>query len=750
MKQKKWFYRLLLSYFPVFFTLVSVLIVLTFLLISQLSHRETVNANRAYVNHVIQLIDHSMKEIDSMLVQEIESAALLKQFFASTQEEQQPYTIYEVSKKINQLSNYNNYIDSVYLYRTADSTVLSGNMLLPVDSFGDKGFIEQMRQAPDLYQLSKVRRYQELPGQDTGTPEVVSITRKYPLLTGGEGLVVVNISLHNLERSLVELSNSSISYLEVRDKSGSLMLSSNPNGSVPGSVLTEISSPYTGWTYRSGVHDIKIFQFFSVFSYIWAAIGIGVVVAGSAWITFITKRNYRPIESLIHRVEEYASKKNEASGKKGEDEFRFIERAIDRLIEESDTFRKMHEEDSQFRRRHFFLELLEGYRSIGQEEWEQELQRFGMKAPGGGEAMAIGLYEIDRYAEVTGKYTYRDFSLLKFVLISVIREVAEKEALPMEVWTEWTDQHRVAALYRIEGSPEACELLVAGLAEQVRAWVEHNLEFTVTAGIGTAAGELAELPPSYRTASKALSFKPALGLNRIIRQRDQAPADSGGGLPYDGKELRSFAHAYRAGEPDWRPLFSEIFREQRNKSFTREEHTRLLEAIIGQLRRELSEFPEEVQSDWREDTEPQLLAIKEQFDLAEDTEIRFLGILEAFHQRLETYRESRSHLALMKEVKAYMETEFANPDLSLTHLCDRFGLNGKYLSRLFKEAFGVKLVDFMVHVRIEESKRLLTQTSLSLQQIANAVGYIHDISYIRAFKKIEGVTPGDYRKSHTG
>ncbi|MNF09206.1 HTH-type transcriptional regulator YesS [compost metagenome] len=86
----------------------------------------------------------------------------------------------------------------------------------------------------------------------------------------------------------------------------------------------------------------------------------------------------------------------------------------------------------------------------------------------------------------------------------------------------------------------------------------------------------------------------------------------------------------------------------------------------------------------------------------------------------------------------------------MTHLCDRFGLNGKYLSRLFKEAFGVKLVDFMVHVRIEESKRLLTQTSLSLQQIANAVGYIHDISYIRAFKKIEGVTPGDYRKSHTG
>lgn len=750
MKNKKWFYRLLLSYFPVFFTLVSVLIVLTFLIISQLSHRETVNANQAYVNHVIQLVDHTMREIDSMLVQEIESATLLKQFFASTQDEQQPYTIYEISKKVNQLSNYNNYIDSVYLFRMADATVLSGNMLLPVNSFGDRAFIEEMKNMPDLYRLSSLRRYQELPGQDIGIPEVVSITRKFPLLTGGEGLVVVNISLHNLERMLVDLSNSSISYLEVRDAGGALMLSSNPNGSVPGSILTEITSPYTGWTYRSGVHDIKIFQFFSVFSYIWAAIGLAVVVAGSAWITFVTKRNYRPIESLIHRVEEYSAKKNEAAGKKGEDEFHFIERAIDRLIEESDTFRKMHEEDSQFRRRHFFLELVEGYRMIGWEEWKQELDRFGMKEPVEGESMALALYEIDRYAEVTGKYTYRDFSLLKFVLISVIREVAEKETLPIQVWTEWTDQHRVAALYRIAGSPDACEMLVAGLAEQVRVWVEHNLEFTVTGGIGTGTGELSGLPAGYRAAGKALSFKPALGLNRIIRQRDQVSPEGSSGLPYDGKELRSFAHAYRAGEPDWHPLFGEIFEERRSRSFTREEHIRLLEAIVGQLRRELSEFPEEVQNDWREGAEAQLNGIIQQFDLAEETEVRFRSVLEEFHLRLADYRESRSHLALMKEIKAYMEKEYANPDLSLAHLCDRFGLNGKYLSRLFKEAFGEKLVDFMVRVRIEESKKLLTGTGLSLQQIANEVGYIHDISYIRAFKKIEGMTPGDYRKSHAG
>ncbi|MEK8132297.1 helix-turn-helix domain-containing protein [Paenibacillus filicis] len=739
--KKTWFYRLLFSYFPIFFSLTSILILVTFLLLSQMSQRETANGNQQLVRHLIQLIDYSLKETDNALIKELETDEKLRGFFQG-EGAISYFDNYEISKRIHQIGGGDSLIDSIYLYRYADRMVLSSNTFISLSQFGDREFASSRAERGNLYELSDPRTYMEFQDQERFPASVVSMVRKYPLLQGGQGLVVVNISLAKISKRLAELTGAG-SFVEIRDAGGSIIAGpEGTGGKLPGTTLSRISSDYTGWSYTGGVHDDNVLRYVSLFSYIWIAASLVVVIVGTVWMTYVTRRNYKPLEEIMDRIQLYSASRSSKLSRKGQDEFKFIEQALDSLIDQSNTYQKMHEEDSVYRRRHFFVELLEGSRTVDSEQWRRETERFGV--PGEFRTLVVATYEIDKYPSVQSNYSQRDMYLLKFVLNSVVRELAETHRVT--VWTEWTAQHQLTALYSCFREEMEAEDLVHQVAAEVQAWVKANLEFTVTVGLGAAVADTLQIPESYTQSQQALGYKASLGLSRVISYRDA--------LFNDGKTyrflpmIRQFARAFRTGDEDWREMFQTVFSEVRAQRLPREELVQVLNAFIDHLYREMVELPADIQEVWRSDTVGKLSELRDTFDWSGEMEARFAAILDELSGKLRTQQESRSHYKLIGEVKSYIDREYANPDLSLNQLCEKFGLNGKYISRLFKETFGEKLVDYLVGVRIAQSRRLLEETSLSLKQIAAEVGYLHDISYIRAFKKVMGTTPGDYRKNY--
>ncbi|SDD40071.1 Helix-turn-helix domain-containing protein [Paenibacillus sp. UNCCL117] len=739
--KKTWFYRLLFSYFPIFFSLTSILVLVTFLLLSEMSQRETANGNQQLVRHLMQLIDYSLKETDSALIKELETDEKLRGFFQG-EGAISYFDTYEISKRIHQMGGPDSLIDSIYLYRYADNMVLSTNTFMPLERFGDREFAAGRADRGMLYELSGPRTYMEFQDQERYPASVVSMVRKYPLLQGGQGLVVVNISLAKIGKRLEELTGPG-SFVEIRDAGGAVIAGPGGTGEkLPGSTLSRLSSDYTGWSYTGGVHDDNVFKYVSLFSYVWIAASLIVVIVGTVWMTYVTRRNYKPIEEIMDRIQLYSQSRSSKLSRKGQDEFKFIEQALDSLIDQSNTYQKMHEEDSIYRRRHFFTELLEGNRAIDREEWERETKRFDQ--PGAFRTLAVAIYEIDKYPAVQSSYSQRDLYLLKFVLNSVVKELAETHRVT--VWTEWTAQHQLTALYQNAREADEAEDALLRVTGEAQAWVKDNLEFTVTVGLGSAVDDTLQVPETYVQARQALDFKASAGPNRVISYRD---AQSGNGELYRQLPLiRSFARAFRTGDENWREMFQSVFREVRVQRLPREELVQVLGTFIDHLYREMVELPPDMQDVWKNEIVGKLNELRDTFDWSGEMESRFAAILEEFSGRLREQQESRSHYKLICEVKDYIDREYANPDLSLNQLCEKFGMNGKYVSRLFKETFGEKLVDYLVGVRIAQSRRLLEETSLSLKQIAAEVGYLHDISYIRAFKKVMGTTPGDYRKSY--
>ena len=64
---------------------------------------------------------------------------------------------------------------------------------------------------------------------------------------------------------------------------------------------------------------------------------------------------------------------------------------------------------------------------------------------------------------------------------------------------------------------------------------------------------------------------------------------------------------------------------------------------------------------------------------------------------------------------------------------------------IYKDYFGVSAISDVVKSRIEHSKYLLFSTGYSLNIISAMCGYKNDVHFMRQFKKLEGISPTQYR-----
>lgn len=98
----------------------------------------------------------------------------------------------------------------------------------------------------------------------------------------------------------------------------------------------------------------------------------------------------------------------------------------------------------------------------------------------------------------------------------------------------------------------------------------------------------------------------------------------------------------------------------------------------------------------------------------------------------------------LQAVKEYLDEHF-DQKVTLDLLAELFYINKFYLTRIFKEQFGETVTAYLLQVRITQAKQRLRFTDKSIEEIAHECG-MHDANYFsRMFKKVEKVTPGEFR-----
>ena len=99
----------------------------------------------------------------------------------------------------------------------------------------------------------------------------------------------------------------------------------------------------------------------------------------------------------------------------------------------------------------------------------------------------------------------------------------------------------------------------------------------------------------------------------------------------------------------------------------------------------------------------------------------------------------------ISRVKSFLDEHYEEK-LSLESVASHFFIDKHYLARLFKEQYGVTLVTYLQQVRITHAKRMLRFTDKSIEEIGLEYG-IGELNYFsRVFKKLEGVSPSEFRR----
>lgn len=99
----------------------------------------------------------------------------------------------------------------------------------------------------------------------------------------------------------------------------------------------------------------------------------------------------------------------------------------------------------------------------------------------------------------------------------------------------------------------------------------------------------------------------------------------------------------------------------------------------------------------------------------------------------------------LQHIKDYLDQHYQEKVL-LDDLAEQFYINKYYLTRIFREQFGITISNYLLQVRITHAKQLLRFSDLSVEAAGRECG-IPDANYFsRIFRKIEGCSPGEYRK----
>ena len=103
--------------------------------------------------------------------------------------------------------------------------------------------------------------------------------------------------------------------------------------------------------------------------------------------------------------------------------------------------------------------------------------------------------------------------------------------------------------------------------------------------------------------------------------------------------------------------------------------------------------------------------------------------------------------SVLKQATDFIDGHYMDEEISLNRVAHAANVSANHFSALFSQNMGQTFIEYLTSLRMDKAKELLRCTSKRSSEIAGEVGYkdAHYFSYL--FKKTQGITPSEYRKT---
>ncbi|WP_161952918.1 helix-turn-helix domain-containing protein [Paenibacillus sp. EZ-K15] len=618
----------------------------------------------------------------------------------------------------------------------------------------------------DVKEMEKLLRYETLPSfsawvtNDTTTDSSpsISLVKKIPLNSlKAEGLLIVTIAESELAR-LLEADNR-IGSMVVFNQEYQVLTQSHPSSSkfeelVPllrkqheeeghynvklagddTSVIMRKSN-YNGWTYISAISIKDITRDSRSIGWMTLAVCGLLVLLTAAFSLFSSKSFYRPVRQLVRAV---AERIGDAPQEDKGDEFALIGSRVQAMLQSESKLSAQVVGQMRELRRFFVIKLIHG--EVREAQLRDYLEEYHYPLDWSWHA-ALAI-QIDSLED--SRYEERDRDLLLFAIANIAGElIPDKERLDPVL----LEQSQITIVGGLDGSQAQQKVQLFGWAEGIQQAVREYLGLQVSIGISRPQKRLIEAADSSEQAIEALHYRIRNGMESILFIDDVTYGDPVASVfpQRVAKELYNSVKLLEREQADalLEQCVGAIFQERADWRQYQLSLVRLYAMLteLGQSDSETSAAP--VPLDQEKQLFETLLALKTQEEIK-------LWLRETVTHpiMLQLEQQRKSHARHVSDQVLEMIHLRFDTELTLEACAAQLNYHPNHLGPLFSREQGISFSEYLQHYRLEKAKRWLIETDMKIGEIAEKLTYTNPQNFIRFFRKMENMTPGQYRQLH--
>jgi two-component system response regulator YesN len=485
-------------------------------------------------------------------------------------------------------------------------------------------------------------------------------------------------------------------------------------------LLSVEKSKRSNWTYMTLIPTREIMGKVSDMKWKVMAGLIVLLLLGSAVIYYLSFKQYNPIKQLKELAEA------KWSGKIGNfNEIEVVRLIVNHLSDNNQNLSEQIQSSKTALRDLFLFKLLKG-QIYNMEEFNAHSKE-------------VQLSFTKPYFMVVMFCIHQTNGFRKDEFISFL-----ERNLPDELEGYVKDSMDDNSVVLLLASEQSEFILVKNQMEALKRSIHEEWELQVTVGVGSSYQEPYLIGKSYMEALTAINYRLIMGNSKVICFSEIS--DKVYNIDdYPKKEIELLELALKREEIDRvADMIGKIIQYIKIGNISIFMARSLCYDVINTIIKTMFEM--NTSKLINKDNYPDVIALLK-FETVEELEYEVRRVCSDILQCIKENNKSRN-VDLKTRIIMYIQDNYCNSSFSVQKLADNFEISASYLSRYFKEQTAHSVSDYVHGLRIKQAEELLKTSDESLQSIVYKVGYYDVSSFIRKFKGVSGLTPGEYRKMH--
>ncbi|KRE86465.1 AraC family transcriptional regulator [Paenibacillus sp. Soil766] len=776
-KRKSIIFTWLLSYSAVLF----VPMLMSILIYSQSSHvlkSEIHRANDSLLKQVRYTIDTQFDLMKRLNMEITWNAKLQSLMYTNVRTNDDQYLAFQLVKEFRMYQTSYATIDEFYVTWDQEASILRpGNMRdlhTAFDTIHNTGTLRYEQWLDTIHQATN-NQFLILPRVDAGpsSSSIAYVTHLPKDLNGKQtGTVVVMADRERFEKAIESISGFSGGQIVILNHDNQVLLSNVPVTVNKNLILDQLPDE-DNVTYKpsqdgeselfyiqSAVSDLKYVliipsrmywekaEYVRKFTYI----SILISLFGAAVLTwFFLRRNYSPIQRLVQSI----SDKNAFDERADGNELHFIQKVISHTRNEKDQIAMQLQSHHHVLRSNMLNRLLKG-RIDSLVSYEEAFKTFHMDLISN--HFAVILFAVENSDSISTNLPGMDINerrkLMQFIITNVVEELTGHRQHAGYV-AEIDDMMVCLVNFAETDAAERKADLDWIAAEAQRFLTRFHMDLTIS--ISGVHPSLIGVAEAYSEALDAMEYKMVRGKREIITY-DEIRIDTADklqqGYYYPLQVEQQIINLIKAGDIEQASAsMNEIMGRNFDKPLVSLTLARcLIFNLVGTMVKAMNELGDGTTQPWLGDNPlwmDKIIACDTILEMQQELQLLLREVCAFAASRIEanqTKERTETLRELIAKVMQYIEDQYQDANLNVNTIGENFALRGSYVSKLFKDQTGEGLLDYITKYRIQQAKKMISYKQDSISEIARLVGYNEVATFIRVFKKYEGITPGKYKE----